>query len=65
MVQVGGFGLIDYFVVDYCIVYDFWLLWDVFESVGFEVKLFEYCDEQGYFYVEDWEIESGLIYCLL
>ena len=61
-VQVGGPGPADHPAADHRIVYDFRLFRDVFESAGFEVKLLEYCDEQGQFHAENWEMESGPIY---
>ena len=35
---------------------------DVFSEAGFEVDLLEYCDDEGRFHYNQWDIERGLIY---
>lgn len=34
----------------------------MFEAAGFQVKLLEYCDENGQFHYSDWEENGGFIY---
>lgn len=60
--QVGGPGPKDHPAADHKIVYDYKLFTDVFESIGFEVDLLEYCDEQGRFHYNQWDTEAGQIY---
>lgn len=54
----------DYLVVSYKIVYNYIILMKMFEIVGFEVVLFEYCDENGWFYYNEWDVNDGVIFCL-
>ncbi len=61
MVKVGGPGPIDHPAYTHKIVYDYLTLKEVFESVGFEVELLEYCDEEGKFYYRYWNEEDGKI----
>ena len=34
----------------------------MFESAGFQVRLLEYCDENGKFHYNDWNEKDGFIY---
>lgn len=34
----------------------------MFEGAGFEVRLLEYCDEDGQFHYEEWDAQQGFIY---
>jgi len=34
----------------------------MFKAAGFEVKLLEYCDEQGNFHFHDWDGNDGVIF---
>ncbi|ASN83372.1 class I SAM-dependent methyltransferase [Deinococcus ficus] len=62
IVQIGGPGPADHPAADHQIVYDAPLFKDVFEQVGFEVELLEYCDEQGRFHYHGWDVATGPIY---
>ncbi|UBV45405.1 hypothetical protein LAJ19_19940 (plasmid) [Deinococcus taeanensis] len=62
IVQIGGPGPADHPAADHKIVYDAHLFRDVFERVGFEVELLEYCDEQGRFHYHEWDVTTGPIY---
>ncbi len=62
LVKIGGPGPLDHPASDHKIVYDYKLLKDVFENVGFEVNLLEYCDEQGRFHYNQWSFGDGPIY---
>ena len=42
--------------------YDYKTLVEVFEQAGFEVDLLEYCDEQGRFHYNEWDLSKGPIY---
>ena len=42
-------------------VYDYKTLVSVFEQVGFEVELLEYCDENGVFHYKYWNEKDGRI----
>lgn len=61
MIKVGGPGHEDHPASEHKIVYDYKTLVKVFESAGFEVKLLEYCDEQGYFHYRKWDESKGKI----
>ena len=60
--RVGGPGPKDHPAAGHKIVYDYKLFTSVFESVGFEVDLLEYCDEQGRFHYNQWDPGDGVIY---
>jgi predicted SAM-dependent methyltransferase len=34
----------------------------MFEAAGFEVRLLEYCDEEGEFHQTDWKEQDGVIF---
>jgi predicted SAM-dependent methyltransferase len=34
----------------------------MFETVGFKVDLLEYCDENGSFHFNEWDVKQGFIY---
>jgi predicted SAM-dependent methyltransferase len=61
MVQVGGPGPIDHPAYSHKIVYDYKSLKHVFEKVGFDVELLEYCDEDGKFHYKYWNESDGKI----
>ena len=61
MIKVGGPGHEDHPACAHKIVYDYKTLVSVFESAGFEVKLLEYCDEQGDFHYREWDESEGKI----
>jgi len=62
LVQVGGPGPLDHPAADHKVVYEYRGFSELFESVGFEVDLLEYCDEAGRFHYHGWDVESGPIY---
>lgn len=62
VVKVGGPGPKDHPASSHKIVYDFHTLSELFERVGFKVKLLEYCDENGIFHEADWKGEDGVIF---
>lgn len=61
MIKVGGPGHEEHPASEHKIVYDYKTLVNVFESAGFEVRLLEYCDEQGYFHYRKWDESKGKI----
>ncbi|AOT68928.1 class I SAM-dependent methyltransferase [Geosporobacter ferrireducens] len=61
MVQVGGPGPTDHPAATHKIVYDWETFASVFENVGFEVKLLEYCDDYGDFHYIYWNEADGKI----
>ncbi|QHT61403.1 methyltransferase domain-containing protein [Paenibacillus lycopersici] len=62
IVQVGGPGPADHPAASHRIVYTYRTLVTMFEAAGFQVKLLEYCDEQGRFHSIDWNEDDGLVY---
>jgi predicted SAM-dependent methyltransferase len=62
LARVGGPGPKDHPAAGHKIVYGYRLFADVFASVGFEVDLLEYCDEQGRFHYNQWSFSDGPIY---
>ncbi|MDL4843019.1 class I SAM-dependent methyltransferase [Aquibacillus rhizosphaerae] len=62
IVQVGGPGPKDHSAASHKIVYNYDTLTEVFETVGFEVKLLEYFDRNGVFHQQDWRGEDGVIF---
>jgi predicted SAM-dependent methyltransferase len=52
----------DHSAFDHKIVYNYKLFVDIFQSVGFEVDLLEYCDENGRFHYNDYDQSKGIIY---
>jgi len=61
MVQIGGPGSADHPAATHKIIYDRITFKRVFESVGFEVALLEYCDENGSFHYTYWNETDGKI----
>ncbi|WP_242222339.1 SAM-dependent methyltransferase [Bacillus cereus group sp. BfR-BA-01380] len=60
--QVGGPGLLDHPAASHKIVHNYKTMTSMFEEAGFEVKLLEYCDENGEFHYNDWNEKDGFIY---
>lgn len=61
MIQVGGPGHENHPASTHKVVYDYKTLVEVFEKAGFEVKLLEYCDEDGDFHYTYWNEADGKI----
>lgn len=61
MVKVGGNGDPNHPAFTHKIVYDYKKFCMVFEQVGFEVELLEYCDENGDFHYKYWNEADGKI----
>lgn len=62
IVQVGGPGPKDHPAASHKILYNYKTLTNMFETAGFEVRLLEYCDEEGHFHQADWNEEEGVIF---
>ncbi len=62
IVQVGGPGSLDHPAASHKIVHTYISLSRLFEEAGFEVKLLEYCDENGSFRENEWSGEDGVIF---
>ncbi|MBL0387439.1 SAM-dependent methyltransferase [Tumebacillus sp. ITR2] len=62
MCQVGGPGDLNHPAASHKMFYSYETLSQMFEAAGFEVRLLEYCDEQGVFHENDWEPADGVIY---
>ena len=62
IVQIGGPGPKDHPAASHKIVHNYKTLMRMFEEVGFEVHLLEYCDEDGEFHYREWNAEEGFIY---
>lgn len=61
-VQVGGPGPSDHPAASHRIVHTYMTLKRMFEEAGFQVKLLEYCDEEGEFHYNPWNEADGFIY---
>ncbi len=61
MVKIGGNGDPNHPAFSHKIVYDYRLLKEVFERVGFDAELLEYCDENGDFHYKYWNETDGRI----
>ncbi len=61
-VKVGGPGPLDHPAASHKIVHNYKTMTSMFESAGFQVKLLEYCDEDGEFHYNDWDEKKGFIY---
>ncbi|PGC33563.1 SAM-dependent methyltransferase [Bacillus pseudomycoides] len=61
-VQVGGPGPKDHPAASHKIVHNYKILKKMFEAVGFEVELLEYCDEEGDFHYNEWNGADGIIF---
>src|SRR4051794_10881478 len=53
-VQIGGPGPLDHPAASHQIVYDYRSLGRMFAEGGFQVRLLEYCDEEGEFHANEW-----------
>ncbi|MDX1473628.1 MAG: hypothetical protein R3309_05615 [Reinekea sp.] len=62
LVQVGGPGPADHPAADHKVVYNHQTFSEVFNAVGFQVDLLEYCDERGRFHYHQWDYQTGPIY---
>lgn len=62
MVKVGGPGPLDHPAASHKIVHNYRTLTSMFEAVGFEVNLLEYCDDDGNFHAYDWDGKDGVIF---
>lgn len=62
IVQVGGPGPKDHPAASHKILYNYKTLTNMFETAGFEVRLLEYCDEEGHFHQADWNEKEGVIF---
>ncbi|MDM5192031.1 SAM-dependent methyltransferase [Bacillus hominis] len=61
-VQVGGPGPLDHPAASHKIVHNYKTITSMFESAGFQVRILEYCDENGEFHYNDWNEKDGFIY---
>lgn len=55
IVQISGPGPKEHPAASHKIVHNYKTLVKMFENVGYEVKLLEYCDEQGNFHQNYWD----------
>lgn len=62
IVQVGGPGPIDHPAASHKIVHNYKTLTRMFETAGFQVKLLEYCNEEGDFHENYWDGVDGVIF---
>lgn len=62
IVKVGGPGPADHPAASHKILFNYKLLQQLFQEVGFQVNLLEYCDENGVFHAEDWDPSKGVIF---
>ncbi|MGE6753822.1 class I SAM-dependent methyltransferase [Rossellomorea sp. NPDC071047] len=62
IVQVGGPGPKDHPAASHKIVHNYHTLTRMFETVGFEVTLYEYFDEEGTFHQNHWDGSDGVIF---
>ncbi|WP_062104373.1 class I SAM-dependent methyltransferase [Bacillus niameyensis] len=61
-VKVGGPGPKDHPAASHKIVYNYKTLTNLFESAGYQVKLLEFCDEEGLFHFSKWYGKDGVIF---
>jgi predicted SAM-dependent methyltransferase len=61
-VRVGGPGPKDHPAASHKIVYNYKTLKQMFKEAGFQVKVLEYCDENGKSHYQPWDKSDGLIY---
>jgi predicted SAM-dependent methyltransferase len=59
--KIGGPGQKDHPASTHKILYDYKALKNVFENVGFEIEILEYCDENGIFHYKYWNPDDGKI----
>ncbi|MBU5465924.1 SAM-dependent methyltransferase [Virgibacillus sp. MSJ-26] len=62
MVKIGGPGPKDHPAADHKIVYNYKTITNMFNTAGYEVKLLEYCDEEGKFQQNPWEGKDGVLF---
>lgn len=62
IVQVGGPGPKKHAAAGHKIVHNYKTLTKMFESAGYEVKLLEFCDEEGNFHQKYWDGVDGVIF---
>ncbi|MCA1064955.1 SAM-dependent methyltransferase [Rossellomorea sp. AcN35-11] len=62
IVQVGGPGPKDHPAASHKIVHNYHTLTELFETAGYEVRLLEYCDEEGKFHQNVWDGADGVIF---
>lgn len=62
IIKVGGPGPKDHPAASHKVVYNYKTLKGLFEGLGYEVKLLEYCDDDGKFHSNDWNGEDGVIF---
>ncbi|MEW4306002.1 class I SAM-dependent methyltransferase [Rossellomorea marisflavi] len=62
IVQIGGPGPADHAAASHKIVHTYKSLTEMFSQAGFEVKLLEYCDENGQFHASEWDEAKGVIF---
>ncbi|PLT28117.1 class I SAM-dependent methyltransferase [Peribacillus deserti] len=62
IVKVGGPGPKDHPAASHKIVHNYKILSAMFESAGYEVRLLEYCDEEGNFHTSEWDGNEGVIF---
>lgn len=61
-VKIGGPGPKDHPASSHKIVFNYQTLTEMFKAAGFKVKLLEYCDENGHFYINEWNGHDGVIF---
>lgn len=61
-IKIGGPGDPNHPAASHKIVYNYRLLTNLFESIGFQVNLLEYFDENGNFHQSEWSGEQGIIF---
>lgn len=62
IVKVGGPGPKEHPAASHKIVHNYKTLVKMFETVGFKVKLLEYCDQEGIFHESYWDGVDGVIF---
>ncbi|HET7300482.1 MAG TPA: hypothetical protein VFJ01_07485 [Oleiagrimonas sp.] len=61
-VQIGGPGPAGHPAASHKVIYTWDTLTAVFEQAGFEVRLLEWCDDEGVFHATDWDARDGFVY---
>ncbi len=61
-VKVGGPGPASHPAASHKVVYTWDTLTDLFETSGFNVRLLEWCDDNGIFHAQEWDEREGFIY---
>ena len=62
IVKIGGPGPNEHPAATHKIVHNYKTLTKMFETVGYEVELLEYCDEDGKFHYKEWDGVDGIIF---